>query len=141
MEGIMTEPSLALQRALRARLAGSSIVTALVPAANIIDRNERPERFPAIILGDGVSSYADIYETFHDRAFADLHLWTAEAGTAGVKEIAGAIRDALRHDRLVVEGFDCRRLAILSTRFLRDPDGVHAHGVMSIEATLMELAS
>lgn len=137
----MSEPSLQLQKALRARLAGSSIVTALVPADNIVDRNERVERFPAIILGDGYSSYAQLYEEHHDRAFADLHVWTVEAGTAGVKEIAGAIRDALRYDRLVVEGFDCRRLAILSARFLRDPDGIHAHGVVSIEATMMELVS
>lgn len=137
----MSEPSLELQKALRARLAGSSSITMLVPADNIIDRSERPERFPCVILGDGYSAYAQLYEEHHDRAFADLHIWTAETSLAGVKEIAGTIRGELRTDRLDVGGFDCRRLAIVSTRFLRDPDGVHAHGVMSIEATLMELAS
>lgn len=49
----MMEPSLALQKAVRARLVATSAVTTLVPAAHVLDRNNRPEVFPAIIIGEG----------------------------------------------------------------------------------------
>src|SRR5690606_20915740 len=50
--GAMMEPSLALQKAIRARLIGTPAVTALVPAANMLDKNSRPEVFPSIIIGE-----------------------------------------------------------------------------------------
>lgn len=136
----MSEPSLALQKALRARLAGTGALTALVPANAIFDRATRPEAPRCIILGEGYSDFAQPWETFHDHAYADLHVWCVEEGLTVAKSIVGAIRDALRNDPLAVEGFDCRDLQIASSRYLRDPDGLHAHAVVSIVATLLEIA-
>jgi hypothetical protein len=136
----VTEPSLALQKALRIRLAGSTVVTALVPAANILDRNERPEVFPCILLGEGQSLYADDFDTFHDRTHADIHVWLQELGTTGAKSVVGAIRDALKDGPLTVDG---ARLADVSmnARFLRDPNGTLSHAVVGIDAIVLEGAA
>ena len=136
----MSEPSLALQKAIRDRLVATLEIVALVPADNIFDRSARPERFPCIVLGDGYSDFAHLYETFHDRAFADLHIWSEENSLTGVKTIAGLVRKALTTSPLTVDGFDCRDLAVVSGRYLRDPDGLHAHAVVSLEAIMMETA-
>jgi hypothetical protein len=135
----MSEPSLAIQKALRARLIASPAVTALVPADAIFDRHGRPQRFPCIIIGEATSLYATPYESFHDGVTADLHLWTEEIGLTQVKEITGAVRAALRGD-WNVEGFRCAFATVNSGRFIRDPDDEHSHGVLSISALLQEIA-
>jgi hypothetical protein len=57
---------------------------------------------------------------------------------ASTKAIAGNARAALFRGPWTVEGFFCRNLHVESTRFMRDPDGLHGHGVISISAILQE---
>jgi hypothetical protein len=137
----MTDPALALQKAIRARLVASA-VTALVPANSIIDRNERPETFPCIVIGED-QTIDDPAPLARDRVtvFATLHLWHREAGLVGVKQIAGAIRTALAEDALTLDDWHVVDMMIQSTRYLRDPDGQTAHGVLTVEATLQELVA
>lgn len=137
--------ALAVQKAIRARLTTDSVVTGLVPAASILDRNSRPAPMPSIILGeDQVVDEGDIARR-NVRVFSTLHVWQKETGLVGVKTIAGAIRSGI-HDtssgRLVagISGFyiaDCR---VSDMRFLRDPDGETAHGVVTIETLVHEMA-
>jgi hypothetical protein len=130
--------ALALQKAIRARLASFAPVTALVPASNIFDRHARPESFPAIVMGEDQELGEDVTLTRHHlRVFATLHLWHREPGLTGVKAIAGAIRNAVR------AGFPeldtpYRRVDLRyeSARFLRDPDGITSHGVVTLEARI-----
>lgn len=133
---------LAVQIALRARFITTSAVTALVPAASILDRNERPVPDPSIILGEdqtvdeGQSLHRDRY-----RVYSTIHLWKKEPSLAGVKAIAWAIREAVRPGRLELgTGFHCADCFVASHRFLRDPDGVTSHGVVTIE-TLVQVIS
>jgi Protein of unknown function (DUF3168) len=137
----MTEPSLALQKAIRARLIAAPDVIALVSADAIFDRSARPEIYPCINIGDGYSDYADRFESFHDTTFSDLHIWTEEAGTTGAKTIAGAIRKALQDGPWAVDDHLCINLTVARARFLRDPDGEHTHGVVTVETILQEAAS
>ncbi|WP_353641965.1 DUF3168 domain-containing protein [Mesorhizobium sp. WSM2239] len=134
------EPSLDLQKSLRNRLVATSAVTALVPATSILDRNARPELDNAIIIGEGQTLPDEGLARHRHQAFADLHIWRKEVGLAGSKQIAGAIRDALNDGPLTLDHFRIADLRIASTRFLRDPDGIHSHAVMSLEARLVELA-
>lgn len=135
----MTEPSLPLQAAIRARLVATSAVTALVPAASILDRNARPVPFPSIIIGEGLTVPDDGLARHRYEAFADLHIWATEAGLTVSKQIAGAVRQALSDGPLTVSGFHVADLRIASARFMRDPDTIHSHGVVSLEARLAEL--
>lgn len=133
----MSEPSLALQKAIRARLSATGAVTALVPAANVLDRSARPERFPAVIVGEGQSLFADHFETFHDRAHADLHVWTQEPGTEAAKTIVGAIRAALLDGPMTADGYAVREMT-MTARYPRDPSGNYAHAVVGIDAAMVK---
>lgn len=137
----MTEPSLALQTAIRARLIGSAGVMALVPADQILDRNARPEGMPSVIIGDGQTIYADDYEDYFDRAYADLHVWAKEPSLEGVKAITGAIRLALPTGVWAITGFSVPNVKVANARFMRDPDNLHSHAVISVEAIMRRVAS
>jgi hypothetical protein len=138
---VSTDPSLALQKLLRGRLAAATAVTALVTATSIEDRSGVPETFPCILIGDGFTDHADNYDSFHERTFADIHLWTEELGLARCKAIAAAVRDALRTGPWSVDGHTCVHLTVARSRFLRDPDGSYGHGVLTIEAILQAVAA
>lgn len=134
----MPDPTLAAQKAIRARLIATAAVTALVPAVSIIDSNQRPAPSPSIMLGqDQAVDSAVLLDRSLVEVFSTLHVWKKEPSLAGVKTIAGAIRDAIgRNQRLAVDGHACCDLRFESARFMRDPDGETSHGVVVIYALL-----
>lgn len=134
-------PEIALQTALRARLVGTAAVVALVPGEAILDRNERPAPDPSIIIGEGQSvDEGNAIARDLVRIYMDLHVWKREPSTAGVKAIAGAIRTALKPRLdLADSGFHCGDSFVRSARFLRDPDGLTSHAVVSVEALVEEV--
>ncbi len=136
----MTEPSLALQAAIRVRLVASSALVALVPAASILDRNSRPETFPCILIGESQTIPDEGLARTRHQIFADLHIWQKEAGVAGAKQIAGAVREALADTRWTIPGLHVADLYVSSSRFIRDPDGIHSHGVITLQASVVEVA-
>lgn len=134
------DPALAVQKAIRLRLTGAAVVTALVPATSILDRNERPAPDPSIILGEdqvidpGISIARDVV-----RVHSTLHVWKAEPSLAGVKAIAAAVWEELKGSPLVLDtGLECGDCRVESTRFLRDPDGETSHGVMTINCLVQQ---
>jgi hypothetical protein len=138
----MSEPSLAFQTAIRARLIAAPAVTSLVPAVNILSRSGRPEAFPCILISDGSVDCADNVNDFYDLAFADLHVWTAEEGTEQVKTIVGAMRSALPICAwATVTGFSVPYVRPGTARFIRDPDNIHSHGILTLEATMQRRAA
>lgn len=134
------EPSLALQAAIRGRLVAASAVTSLVPAASIKDANGAPSVFPSIILGEADTVPDDgLSRNRHETTF-DLHIWVKESGLVGAKQIAGAVRDALADGGWTVPGLHVADLYVTQTRFMRDPGGLHSHGVLTLQARVMETA-
>ncbi|UOK70269.1 DUF3168 domain-containing protein [Ancylobacter polymorphus] len=134
----MSEPSLAAQAAIRAVLVASGSVTSLVPAGNILDRNSRPEVTPLIIVGDGytVDASAQCIEAW--EVYSDIHVWTKEPGLAQCKTIAGAVQRALRGLDVEAQGYSLSIMA-QDCRYFRDPDGEHAHAVVSVTLFAEEL--
>lgn len=129
---------LATQKAVRLRLVDTPTVAALVPAAAILDVNHRPAPVPSIIIGEGQALGHQRIDRRDLRVFLDLHIWQREPGLAGVKAIAEAVRRALRLPLPPVDECqfgDCR---VSAMRFLRDPDGETAHGVVTVEAFVVE---
>jgi hypothetical protein len=127
------EPSLDLQKAIRARLLASAGLMALVPADNVIDTTGRPERMPSINIGESQT----VYRRFDSTTYATLHVWKQEAGLTGSKAIASTIIAALRIDAqidgvLSLENFICHDLQVTQTRFLRDPHGSYSHGIVTV---------
>ena len=118
----------------------------------IFDRNGRPEltdtvnegsgHLPptCILIGEAMADYANLSDDFYDRAYADLHIWKEEIGLSGAKEIAGAVRTALPTGAWLVPGFRAPHVTLASARFIRDPGNRFAHGILTVEATLMRIA-
>lgn len=135
------EPSLDLQKAIRQRLVASSAVTSLVPAVNILDKTGRPEVFPCIIIGESTTLPGDLIARNDYVTHADVHIWLNEPGTVGVKQVAGAIRQVLSDRFYTLDSHRLTDLYIESCRFLRDQDGLHSHGVLTLNARLIEVAA
>lgn len=134
------EPSLDLQTVIHARLINDPTVTALVPAAAILDRHTRPELDCMIIIGEGQHFAADSYATFHERVFLTLHVWVRADDFVLCKTVADAVRRALRGAPWIASGHVVHG-ATISTRYLREPGGEFAHGVIGIDAVMQELAA
>lgn len=139
----MSSPALALQKAIRLRLINTAAVTALVPAANILDRNERPARADGteamwIILGEDQEVDEDFtLKRDYIRVYSTLHIWKTEPSTAGVKAIAGAVRKAIGRVRRLDIGdpdFVCADCRVDGVRYLRDPGGEMSHAVLTINS-------
>ncbi len=135
-------PELATQTAIRLRLVATPAVVALVPAASILDRHARPAPDPSVILGEDIAVDDGRLSRAVLRVFSTLHIWRREPGLAGTKAIAGAIRDAVHAGRLPDhEGWQFGDCYVSSTRFLRDPDGETAHGIVTIETIAVDKGS
>lgn len=134
---MITAP-LVIQQTIRNALVADAGITALVPANSILDTNSLPALSPSIILGE--DQLVDEGEHIARDVLAvhsTLHVWKKEAGLAGVKGIAGEIAMTIRASRpTLADGFQLVDWFVSSTRFLRDPDGQTAHGVVTIESTL-----
>ena len=132
---------LALQKALRARLSSAGDVVALVPASAILDRNERPNPCPSIVIGEGQSvDENDSIARTVTRVYMDLHIWVEEPSTEVSKRIAGAVRKAIHSANLQLDpGFHCVDCRVRGSRFLRDPDGKTSHAVTTIDALVQEV--
>jgi Protein of unknown function (DUF3168) len=130
---------LAVQKAIRARLIGTPSVTSLVPATSILDRNARPNPDPSIVLGEGECYEADDIARQVLRVVSTIHLWKKETSLAGVKAIAGAVREAIHSDRILLDpGFHCGDCRVSAIRYLRDPDGETSHAVVTVETIVKE---
>lgn len=138
----MSDPSLAVQKALRGRFVATPAVVALVPAANILDHNQRPAPSPSICLGeDQILDSGLTIKRDYVRVYSTIHIWKKEAGLVGVKAISGAIRRAIgRVGGLDLDDpdFVVSDIRIDSTRFLRDPDGETSHGVMVLNCLIQQ---
>jgi hypothetical protein len=130
-----TEPSLALQTAIRGRLVGTAAVLALVPTDHIRDGATRPENFPTIIIGDGQTVLEGYYTGRRNvTVYLDVHVWTLEDGLAGAKAIAHAVSEALAA-ALDVPGYLLSDgLHVEQARYFRDPSKAHGHAVLSVRA-------
>ncbi len=133
--------SAAVQKAIRARLIESPSILAMVPAAHILDRNQRPAPDPSIILGE-VQAVEDGQDKSRKRTrvYHTVHVWKKESSLAGVTAIGGEMRLALHFRRLELgPGFHAIDNFISSIRTMRDPDGETSHAVVTVETLAQEI--
>jgi hypothetical protein len=129
----------AMQTAIRGRLVSTSAVTGLVPADHIRDSNALPDIDPCIIIGEGQSVDEGRIDRKATRVFSTLHVWKKEPGLVGVKDIAWAVRQAVHGAQIVATGYQVGLCYVSSMRYLRDPDGKTAHGIVTVESLLTEV--
>lgn len=132
-------PGDALEVAVRARLIDFDPLIELVPEDRIGDRHGRPAKFPAVVFGEGQEVPAAVtFDRRHVWVYANLHIWDRSPGLGTVKTIANTIRTALHGEPLELEGVRLLDLMWSGARYLRDPDGVTSHAVVTLEALVEE---
>jgi hypothetical protein len=130
----MPDPSLELQRALRAQLLASPAVTALV-GQRIYDQPPITPQFPYITLGE-----TDVQvqrASFYDGSDVSMsfHAWSRANGYPESKRIAAAIRASLHEAPITLAGLErLVDIEVQSNRAFRDPDGLTSHAVITVRA-------
>jgi hypothetical protein len=127
----MGDPSLALQIAINLRLRTDIAAV----DSRVFDRVPADVAFPYIELGE--------FQTLDDGAqchdgmevFATLHVWSRAIGQVEVKTIAGAARGSIHEAELDLgAAWQFLEIAHQDTRYLKDPDGVTSHAVLTFKA-------
>ena len=133
----MTEPTLALQTAIRAALVASPAVTALVPADHIRAGSSRPEDLPAIMMANATTVMQGRASSgqYVASVFLDLHVWALEDGLDRAKAIGAAVARVLM-DWPATDGFALDDFKHTRTVWPRDPNPDFGHGVLSVEAVI-----
>lgn len=135
----MSEPSLAAQKLMMQKLRARPSLIDII-GNNIFDRHAVPEVFPCVLIGEAQVTGEDIGCSDLSTVFATVHVWTKETGMQVCKTIAGEVRRAMRGADEVVDGFALSS-DFNDVKYLRDPSGEHAHGVMTFEILAEDLVS
>ncbi|MDR6101020.1 hypothetical protein QE369_001198 [Agrobacterium larrymoorei] len=132
----------AIQIALRARFIATPDITQHVPADFIVDRSSLPPLDPSIVLGEAqIVDEGDSVKRDRVRVYSTVHIWKREESLMTVRQVGWGIRSALRRGPLDLgPGFQCADCFVSSQRNLRDPDGMTAHAVVTIETLVKVLA-
>lgn len=128
----LTDPGVELQRALVKKLTDDAELKALI-AGRVLDRVKPDAPLPYVNLGE-MTLFAEL-GAGTDAADSTLviHAWSEKPGYGQVKEI-GARIIALLHDQdLQISGGVVQSFLLESARYLRDPDGLVSHGVLTFD--------
>lgn len=127
-------PSLELQGAFVAALTASADVKSLIgPRINPAQTTAWPGSYITIGEGQDVPDLAECIDG--SELFTDIHIWSrADKSFADAKKIAATIWNCLSSAPLALSE---NRLLLLergNTNYMRDPDGVTLHIVLTVRA-------
>jgi hypothetical protein len=128
------DPSLELQKAIVAALKADAAVTAIING-RIYDAVPGGATKPYVSFGPFqlLPEHGDCLDG--GEAFVTLDAWAAGPDTVQVKQLGTAIARALDLAPIVLDA--PQRLVEMSveqTQYMRDPDGITAHGVITVHA-------
>ena len=129
----MASPSLELQGAIVARLKASAGLTALV-SGRVYDAVPSNPLFPYITVGEGDETSDDVDCVDGFEISLDIDVWSRAVGFPEAKRISDEVRKALKTPDLTIPTNAMVYFRHRQTRFLRDPDGLTSHAVMTFEA-------
>lgn len=139
----MSDPSLALQGAIVSALKNDATLSTLL-AQRVYDAVPPVPTFPYISVGDG-QVLGDDTEDCGDGSEVHLQIdaWSRAVGYPEVKQIAAAIRSALKTTPITVptlSGFTVSVVEYVQTQFLRDPDGLTRHAAITFRYLIRHTA-
>lgn len=129
----MASPSLELQGAIVARLKTSSDVTASI-GGRVYDAVPTNAVFPYVTVGEGEETSEDVDCIDGFEISLDIDVWSRAVGFPEAKRIAQEIRASLKSSDLSLTENALVFFRHRQTRFMRDPDGLTSHAVMTFEA-------
>jgi hypothetical protein len=128
------DPSLELQKAIVARLNADPAVTAIVNG-RVYDGVPANATRPYVSFGPFqlLPEHGDCLNG--GEVFVTLDAWATGPSTVQVKQLGTAIAKALDLAPIVLDGPQrLVEMTIEQTQYLRDPDGITAHGVITVHA-------
>jgi len=128
---MLTDPTWALQEAIRARLLIDPEIAATVDG-RVYDRIQNSPTFPYISFGE-VQVLPELAEqTDATRTFVTLNIWDRFKSSAATKALAKRII-ALLHDAsdLLIDGSEMQSVLLDQSRSFPDPDGLTMHSVLT----------
>lgn len=128
----MASPSLELQGAIVARLKAWAGLSGTVNG-RVYDAVPAGAAFPYITVGEGdeTSDDADCIDGF--EISLDIDIWSRANGYPEAKRISDEVREAIKSADLTLPTNALVEFRHRQTRFLRDPDGLTSHAVMTFE--------
>lgn len=135
----LSDPSLDLQGAIVKALKADTGVKAIVSDRVFDQVARKPDGspnvpFPYIALGDG-QMLPELAEcTDAATNYVTLHLWSREVGFPEVKQLGASVIAALHDSTLTLASGTLQSLMLDSSHYLRDPDGLTSHAVLTFHA-------
>lgn len=129
----MSDPSLEIQGAVVTALKSASAVTALI-AGRVYDRVPPAPTFPYVNVGENqvIPDRAGCYDAAD--VVLTIHAWARGEGYVEVKRVGKAVSDALLASDLPIAGYRLIDKEFEGTRYMRDPDGLTSHAVITFRA-------
>lgn len=132
--------SFALQRAVYELLVASPEVGAIV-GDRIYDGPPTGAAFPYVSFGPSDASSDDVECITATVEALQVDCWTREGNRLGpCRKLVGAVKAAIHGAAPDLGDYAALRLDVTSTRAFMDEDGLTAHGVAVVEATVEEPA-
>jgi hypothetical protein len=123
-----TDLQCAIYQALSAALA--------VPVYDEVPQEATPDDgdFPFVVVGDDTLSAWDDDLKNGFQATVTIHAFSRYRGRKEIKDLQGAIYDALhRNDTLAIGSFGTAGLSFLTSSTILESDGITRHGIQSFE--------
>jgi hypothetical protein len=129
----MSDPSYEIQEAIVAAVKADTALTSLI-GGRIYDPVPPTAAFPYISIGEDqvLPDLAQCYDGAD--VISTLHVWSRKIGYGEVKRVAAALESALTNATFALTGFRLVDKLFESTRYMRDPDGLTSHAVVTFRA-------
>ena len=120
----------------------TAIKTALDAAtlsAPVYDDVPQGAAYPYIVIGDDVATDRSTDTGLGRRVAVVVHTWSEYRGKKEIKEMQGAIEDALERAILTIQGYNFVTIDLESAETFVDSDGRRRHGVQTFSCLIEKL--
>lgn len=126
--------SLELQTAVIAILRADAALVAMLAPKGIYDRVPPGAGYPLVSWGPEQAISDDASCIAGEEIFLQLDVWSRQPGFAETKKIASRVKLILHHADLAMPGPALVDIEVETIRYMRDPDGLTSHGVITLKA-------
>ena len=136
----MTSPALELQKSVITDLKAHAPLMEIVKGIyDRVDITNGGPAFPYISWGPEqyLPQYADCVNEV--EVSIQLDVWSREVGYPQCKTICDLVKRRIHNRALTLADNAFVTIAVETIRFLRDPDGLTSHGVITIKAIIEEI--
>lgn len=132
--GVFVGFETAVQSAVYSALTSNTSLMNLI--SGVYDYVEDGETFPYVTIGEAIHSEWDTNTELGETVSLTVHSWSRYRSRAEVKQIQGAVFNALNRTNLTYAGFTFMNCSRTGSQSFRDSDGLTIHGVQTFEITL-----